>query len=324
MKTPLATPTPTAVTVTEYKLPSANTYLGAITSGSDGNLWVTECDANKIGRVTLTGTITEFTIPTANTCPQIINPGPDGNLWFSETNFNKIGRITTAGVITEFPLPPPLGTGPLNPTGIVAGPDGNIWFSHPGASVVGVMSIFGTLIASYSTPTVNAGPDLIIAGRDGNMWFAEATGPTNFIAKSTMSGTITEFAVPTQSSNGTGGTIGGIAWGQDGNIWFTEKVVDKIGRVTPSGVMTEWAYATGTFRFMRMTTTSDGYLWIAEAGFAAPWTSEIAKMNTLGTIVAEYAIPGPASCPTAPIYCGIRGMTVGPDNNVWFTDEGND
>ncbi|MDQ6766892.1 MAG: hypothetical protein M3Z41_03695, partial [Candidatus Eremiobacteraeota bacterium] len=42
------------------------------------------------------------------------------------------------------------------------------------------------------------------------------------------------------------------------------------------------------------------------------------------TIVAEYAIPGPASCPTAPIYCGIRGMTVGPDNNVWFTDEGND
>jgi len=324
LKTPLATPTPTAAIVTEFKLPSANTYLGAVTSGPDGNLWVTECDANKIGRVMLSGAITEFAIPTANTCPQIITPGPDGNLWFTEGNFNTIGRITTAGVTTEFPLPPPLGTAPLNPTGIVAGPDGNIWFTHPGANAIGVMSTSGTLLATYSSPTANTGPDLIIAGPDGNMWIAEGNGPTNYIAKSTLSGAITEFAVPTLSSNGLGGTIGGIATGQDGNIWFTEKVASKIGRITLSGVFTEWAYATGIYRFQRVTTTPDGFLWIAEAATTASQPSEIAKMNTLGSILAEYTIPETGACPTAPFFCGIRGMTVGPDNNVWFTDEGND
>ena len=60
----------------------------------DGNLWFTEFIANKIGRITPTGTITEFNVPTSSSDPIGITAGPDGNLWFTERSGNKLGRVT--------------------------------------------------------------------------------------------------------------------------------------------------------------------------------------------------------------------------------------
>jgi len=49
-------------------------------------------------------------------------------------------------------------------------------------------------------------------------------------------GTITEFPVPTSSSQ-----PAGITAGPDGNLWFTERLGDKIGRITPKqGKITEF------------------------------------------------------------------------------------
>jgi hypothetical protein len=72
--------------------------LDEITAGPDGNLWFTESRANKIGRITPSGTIDEFPVPTAKSLPFGITAGPDGNLWFTESKANKIGRITSASV----------------------------------------------------------------------------------------------------------------------------------------------------------------------------------------------------------------------------------
>ncbi len=56
----------------------------AITAGPDGNLWFTERNGNKIGRITTGGVITEFTHSHRNSRPYDITTGPDGNLWFTE------------------------------------------------------------------------------------------------------------------------------------------------------------------------------------------------------------------------------------------------
>ncbi len=50
--------TPTG-TVTEYNIPTSNSGPRVITAGPDGNIWFTECTANKIGRAILTPTITQ-------------------------------------------------------------------------------------------------------------------------------------------------------------------------------------------------------------------------------------------------------------------------
>jgi len=126
-----ATPAPGAVT--EFPLATANSGPQGITAGPDGNLWFTEYNANKIGRITPAGVITEFSVPTAASGPNWITAGPDGNLWFTEWNANQIGRITPAGVVTEFFLP----TANSGPAGITAGPDGNLWFTEATANKIG-------------------------------------------------------------------------------------------------------------------------------------------------------------------------------------------
>jgi virginiamycin B lyase len=81
--------------ITEFPIPTAHSDPRDITTGPDGNLWFTEQDSSKIGRITPQGVITEFGTPTANIHPIGITAGPDGNLWFTVSEPPQIGRITT-------------------------------------------------------------------------------------------------------------------------------------------------------------------------------------------------------------------------------------
>jgi virginiamycin B lyase len=136
-----AAPTALALSgkISEFAVPTANSSPDFITAGPDGNLWFTEFNTNKIGRITTAGVVTgEFATPTAGSGPEGITTGPDGNLWFTEENTNKIGRITTSGTITEFPLPTNCGSSfGCAPDGITAGPDGNLWFTEEFANQIG-------------------------------------------------------------------------------------------------------------------------------------------------------------------------------------------
>ena len=119
----------------EYVTLTAGSGPSAITAGPDGNLWFTERNVNKIGRITPGGTVTEYAIPTANSFLSAITAGPDGNLWFTERNINKIGRITPGGTVTEYATP----TANSGPGGITAGPDGNLWFTEVDTNKIGVL-----------------------------------------------------------------------------------------------------------------------------------------------------------------------------------------
>src|SRR4029077_12914473 len=52
----------TSGVITEYSIPTANSYPYGITTGSDGALWFTEVSAQKIGRITTDGLVTEFPV----------------------------------------------------------------------------------------------------------------------------------------------------------------------------------------------------------------------------------------------------------------------
>src|SRR5215831_18955009 len=102
--------------INEFPVPTGMSFNNGIVSGPDGNLWFTEINSNKIGRITTAGVVTEFDVPTANSHPVLITSSA-GDLWFTEQAANKIGRITTAGVFTEYPIP----TAASGPVGITAG-----------------------------------------------------------------------------------------------------------------------------------------------------------------------------------------------------------
>jgi streptogramin lyase len=240
----------------EFPVPTANSGPVSIVTGPDGNLWFTEINANKIGRMTTGGEFTEFSIPTPNSQPDEIDVGPDGNLWFAEILGNKIGRITPTGEITEFVVPTPNS----RPTVVAPGPDGNVWFTERGTAAVTATTSPGKKVGrvvlatgqveEFTLPTTvllpSLGPDQgrrplgITAGSDGNMWFTEER--MNQIGRIVpATGEITEFKLPDFTFRRQPFEI---TSGPDGNLWFTEAFGNRIGRITTDGEITEFEVPT--------------------------------------------------------------------------------
>ena len=70
--------------------------------------------------------------------------------------------------------------------------------------------------------------------------------------------TITEFPI-----SGPNGNLEEITAGPDGNLWYTEFTGDKIGKITPSGVVTEFGLAPDSGPH-GIAAGPDGNLWFAE------------------------------------------------------------
>lgn len=190
-------------TITTYPLATVGSVPIYVRSGNDGTMWVTELVGNAIARITAGGTVKEFAIPTHNSRPIAIVPEPgSNNMWFSEEAGNRVARITPDGTITEFPIPM------SQPNVILAGltfdSDRNLWVQQ---------------YVNQNAPTpANPSP----AGSDHivkiDKSILSATDITNV--------PITFYKVPTTQT-----IMHRILQGPDGNIWFTELGVNKVGKL---------------------------------------------------------------------------------------------
>jgi streptogramin lyase len=266
--------------------------------------------AGLVAQATAQG-ITEFPLPSGGR-PYGITGGPDGNVWFtipdSQHYGGSIGRVTPGGVFTEFSRLNPA------PSFIVTGPDGNLWFTADDGCDDGIASI-GRMTPAGVLTLFWAGPcrliDDIAVGSDGNLWFTW-TQSMGFvyaygISKITTAGGRADF--PLSGAHG-------IAAGPDGAIWFTEgnplgsswgpNGVDRIGRITTEGAISEFALPAGSAP-AGIVTGPDGNLWFTETS-----GNKIGRITPLGT-VTEFPVPTAGS---RPLY-----ITSGPDGNLWFTEE---
>ena len=288
-------------TVTEFSSgfsPGGNPE--AITAGPDGNLWFSENDGNKIGRITPSGTVTEFSAGISSGAgPRSITTGADGNLWFCESNGNSIGRITPSGTITEFSVGISPGASLFD---ITAGPDGNLWFTEYGTDKIGQITTSGTVAEFSAGISPGARPDRITASPDGTLWFTE--GGTDKIGRITTGGAITEFSAGISP----GASPDDITAGPDGNIWFTELGGNKIGRITTGGTVTEFSAGISPGAGLGgITPGPDGNIWFTE--FSGP---KIGRITPNGAVTEFSAGISPGAHPYS--------MTAGPDANLWFTE----
>ena len=310
----LPTPKPAIGTITEYPVGGgANAGLSdGIVTGPDGNLWLTENNANNIDKMTTAGAVTKYALPrSVNEGPDGITVGPDSNLWFTEYSNSAVGKISTSGAITEYALP----TANAQPVGIAAGPDGNLWFTEY-VGQIGKITPSGA-ITEYPLPVPpvgNAylGPYMPYAygmarGTDGNMWFTlqdygEFGG--NAVGKITANGAITLYPLAVEGDGPTG-----ITAGPDGNMWFADFGFgqEHIAKITPSGTISEYtpSYA-NYFSPYNIAAGADGNLWVTDY-----FQNTIYKVTVSGTIT-PYNVPTLNSNPD--------GITSGPDHNIWFTE----
>ncbi len=286
----------TAGVFTDFPIPTANSTPHGIAAGPDGNLWFTEYGKNKIGRLTPAGVFTEFPIPTAGASAEGIAAGPDGNLWFCENAGHKIGRITPAGIITEFPLPEP-----GRVFHVTGGPDGNVWFTEFDANRISKIEPDGT-ITRYLIPSSGCGAYGIGLGADGKLWFTEFKKAQ--VGRLDLSGTpppqidfeypLDDTVIPEDA-----------ATGSDGNVWFLD-LTNKVGRITPSGVATEFPVPSASAFPQGIAAGPDGALWFTENS-----ANKIGRITTSGSFL-EFPVTTAASAP--------QGIAPGPDGALWFTE----
>ena len=178
--------------------------------------------------------------------------------------------------------------------------------STGGSPPPSVSAMKGT-VSIFTLPTAASDPTALTAGPDGNVWFTE-TG-TNKIGRMTPDGqTITEFPLP-----GAARDPDRITLGPDGNLWFTEPSFG-IGRITPTGVIAEFAAPHGAFG--TITSGPDGNVWYTATHCFSlnPICTQpdafVGRITPDGTIT-EFNL-GSSSNPW--------GITSGSDGNLWVAD----
>src|SRR6185295_16574507 len=145
---------------------------------------------------------------------------------------------------------------------------------------------------------IAASAQAITAGPDGNIWFATAD---NRIGRMSTAGVVALLVtIPTPSSG-----VRAMAPGRDGNVWFAETSVGRIGRITPTGQLSEFVLAAGSTP-LGMTPGPDGNVWFSDVG-----QHTIARITPTG-VVTSYAVPAANTA--------LNRLTSGPDGNIWFVE----
>src|SRR5258706_10910314 len=202
------------------------------------------------------------------------------------------------------------GCGQASLGGIAAGADGNLWFVDGGQDKVGRITQ-SSAITEFALPSDVGGSYGIGAGPDGNIWLttnALGQGRQDSILRVRADGTVTAF----QAGTGTGQSGTGpehITAGPDGNLWFTEFWTNRIGRMTPSGALTEFPIPTPDSAPRGIVSGPDHAVWFVESGFKR---TAIARITTSG-VVTEFPIGGNSSDQLQP-----TEIVAAPDGNLWF------
>jgi streptogramin lyase len=243
---------------------------------------------------------TELTSPI--TYPYNLTVGSDGKLWISDDGY-KVGRMDLSGEgRTMYFLPNQFQSSYYGRLQITSGPDGNMWFTMPEANKIGKITTQG-VITEYSMRNADSLPAGITSGSDGYLWFTmQGTYKIGRLTPST--GNTVEFHYRTEESL----PSQDIVQGSDGNFWYTQ-CNNRIGKITPTGTMTEYSYSTNRLAgdcSYGVAKGPDGNIW-----FAGHFRGTISKVTPSGQFT-HYYLNDERTYPYK--------IVAGSDGNLWFTE----
>jgi|HubBroStandDraft_1064217.scaffolds.fasta_scaffold44737_2 streptogramin lyase len=219
---------------------------------------------------------------------QGIAAASDNNFWFVDGNIGgaqgAIGVVNSKEEITEYS--PPANT--YFEGGITIGSDGAVWvpsFTYsPTLQQVTRVASNGTF-TSYTLPNIVEVGEAIATGSDGNVWvqgisYAGDGVYNEELLSVTPSGEVTSYSTGTQCGSYETYSLRGVILGPDGNIWFSSACGLGIGDITPSGVVTFFAFTDPNTElpYYTLASGSDGAVW-----FTA-YSDYLGRIDTSGNV----------------------------------------
>jgi poly(3-hydroxybutyrate) depolymerase len=286
-----------------FRLPEPGAEPFDIVAGPDGSMWFTEFAADKIGRISRSGTITQFTVPTAGAGPYQIAAGAHGTMWFTEYNTTKIGRVSPSGHIAEFQIPRPSYGG----TAIIGSGTGPVFAADP-AGFIDVISPRGA-VRRIKVPSALGLPFGITRLTDGTLWLSELTGyyeySRHLLSFPAGSGTPSHtLTLADRLSN-----VVALAAGPGTTAWFADFGAGDIGKVSGNGRVSLFATEPPLGGLSDIAAGPGGAMWFAEQ-------DGIVGRVSVGGHVTELALGSPDS--------DIDGIAPGRGKSVWVTETGSD
>jgi streptogramin lyase len=209
------------------------------------------CDPSKFASVT-------------NTISFIVDS--HGTSWAGGNNATAGGAQVGAANVGLFFVPPQY----QNAMELTLGPDGNVWGGNVQGSASGPSAFFQFALVNGQIQNTKlvplpAGDEIngLTLGPDGRFWFTD--GANNAIGAMTISGTVTEYPIPTAKSLPNQITVGA-----DGALWFTETQANQIGRIDVTGHITEYAVPSPNAQLYGIAATptacGNPAIWFSEPG----------------------------------------------------------
>ena len=279
-----------------YPVPTYD--IGGLAAGPDGRIWFTEYQSGAVGVFDpATGSFAEYSLPAGDFSPRGLVAGPDGSMWLSVDQDvsrpeytqapSAIVRVAPDGTSSTYVVPDGFSV-----TSMTAGPDGAFWFTATGGLVgteVGRLTVDGAFSTIELTAGVGGARD-ITAGPDGDLWFLSTSyddfSITTSVVRMTVDGTIAgQFIIPVQ---GVGYDL------SDPNLNPDQGSAGEFRASLPLVI---------EFDAGDLTAASDGNLYY-DVG------DNLYQLTSSGTITA---------IPLASHYDVARGLTDGPDGDLWFT-----
>ena len=194
----------------------------------------------------------------------------NGTLWFTHGCLGMT-RMTVNGGTTTFRLPP-------------------IRREEKGGNPHPLLPIGCT--------TNSSGIGAIAIGRNDSLWFTDDAEAV--IGRMTDRGNVRYFPLPH------GWAAQRIVRGPGGDFWFTQMHGNAIGRISPTGIISEYRLNGKASQPYDIVVGPDGALWFTERG-----DGKIGRLTTGGALT-EYSIPTPDSTPLS--------IAAGRNKTLWFTE----
>jgi virginiamycin B lyase len=266
-------------------------------TAKEGVVWLIKQNANRLIRIDKTHHV-RAVIPVdgANGPLEGMTIAPNGAIWYSKISGHRIGRIpANGGKGVEYELP----YQDAAPAALAADTKGRIWFADAVNNKVGYITNGGKVV-SFDAPSPDhsiTAPGSIAIAADNAVWMLSML--LNAVLRlDPETGTFTRYDIPTPGGNPTL-----LTHGPQGALWFLMPAVNKIGRITNSGEITE--FDTGSQLTESLGAGPDEAIWFSSM-------YEVGRLDPRSGRIQKFACVGGG------------GMTVGPDGHLWVQSKAGD
>ncbi len=237
----------------------------------------------------------------ATAAPTALAAGPDGNPWFVETPADKVGTVAS-GKLSEF------GPTALAPVGIAAAPGSTLWVLEENADIAWLWRITAAGVLTRTVQLFHA-PAAIATDSSGDVWVTYPHG--DFIGE--VKPPYAEQSDPDPDALSAGASS--IAAGPDGaTMWFTEPAGQKVGAITQTGSVKEYALPAGVSGTLgNVVLGADGNLWVGVTGAGASYLVRFAGSGSSEGSSTAFPLPAASKA-----NAGV--LARGPDGQLWMAD----